>query len=140
MQRTRPAVIYPILLYTYQNVGCVPETGHLHVRFIDDQGEVYDATDAGTLEPVQPGKTTASRPLEINIPKDRKVTSLIIIQGFNQQTIPLVYPGTASPTSTPAPSGSASVTPGSLCLGSLILPLTVVGMAWAGMRLSRKQP
>jgi hypothetical protein len=133
-------VIFPILVYNYQNVGSVPETGHLHVKFVDDQGEVYDATDPGTMDPIQPGKTGANRPLEINIPKDRKVTSLVVVQGFNQQTIPLVYPGSASPTSTPAPSGTASGTPGGLCLGSLILPLTIVGMAWAGMRLSRKQP
>lgn len=132
------AVIYPILWYTYQNVGSVPEHGHLHVKLVDDQGEVYEATDPGTMEPVQPGKTTAPRPLEINIPKDRKVTALIIIQGFNQQTIPLVYPGTATPTSPPASSGTPTRGPGGICQGALLLPLTVVGLAWAGMRLSRK--
>jgi len=130
-------VIYPILWYAYQNVGSVPESGHLHVKFIDDQGQVYEKRDEGTLEPIQPGKTGAPRPIEINIPKDRKVTELVIVMGFNQQTIHLEYPGSASPTSTPAPSGSPVASPGGLCLGSLMLPLTIVGIAWAGIRLSR---
>ncbi len=132
------AVIYPILWYTFQNVGSVPESGHLHVKLIDDQGEVYEGTDPGTMEPVQPGKTTAPRPIEINIPKDRKITQLVVIMGFNEQSFPISYGGSTTPTPTQAPSGSASGTPGGFCLGSLILPLTIVGLAWAGVRLAKK--
>lgn len=132
-------VIYPVLWYTYQNVGSVPESGHLHVKFIDDQGEMYEKRDEGTLQPIQPGKTSAPRPIEVNIPKDRRVTELIIVQGFNQQTIHLEYPGSPTPMSTPAtPSASPTGGPGGLCAGALLLPLTIVGMAWAGIRLSRK--
>lgn len=132
-------VIYPVLWYAYQNVGSVPESGHLYVKFIDDRGQVYEKRDEGTLEPIQPGKTGAPRPIEINIPKDRKLTEMIIVMGFNQQIIRLEYPGTATPTATPAPSGSSPVaSPGGMCLGSLILPLTLVGIAWAGFRLTKK--
>ncbi len=132
-------VVYPILVYTYQNVGSVPEQGHLHVKFVDDHGDVYEATDPGTFYAVQPGKTTAPQPLEINIPKDRKLTELIVVQGFDEEIIPLSYPATPTPASTPAPQGSGSASPGSgLCAGALLLPLTLVGVAWAGIRLSRK--
>ncbi len=132
-------VIFPILWYNYQNVGSVPESGHLHVKFIDDQGQVYEGRDEGTLEPIQPGKTSAYRPIEINIPKDRRLTDLVIVMGFSQQTIHLDYPGSPTPTSTPAPSGGpASQGPGGLCPGALLLPLTLIGAAWAGVRLARK--
>jgi hypothetical protein len=134
-------VIYPILVYTYQNVGSVPESGHLHIKFLDDQGQVYEKRDEGTFDTVKPGATTASRLIEVNIPKDRRVTELIIVQGFNQQTIHLEYPGspTSAPTSTPAtPSASPTGSPGGICAGALLLPLTIIGIAWTGLRLSRK--
>ncbi len=51
-------VIFPILVYNYQNVGSVPESGHLHIKFMDDQGQVYEGRDEGTMQPVQPGTTT----------------------------------------------------------------------------------
>jgi hypothetical protein len=132
-------VVFVDLVYTYQNVGSVPESGHLHVKFLDDQGQVYEKRDPGTMAAVKPGTTTAPDMLEINMPKDRRVTELIILQGFNQQTIHLNYPGSATPTSTPVPSGvPASKGPGGLCPGALLLPLTLVGAAWAGVRLARR--
>jgi hypothetical protein len=130
--------VYPILVYTYQNVGTAPETGHLHVKFIDDQGQVYEDTDPGTFSAIAPGKTTASDFLEVAIPKDRKITQFVVIMGFNEQSFPISYGNAATPTPTQAPAGTASGTPGGFCLGSLVLPLTIVGLACAGFRLAKK--
>ncbi len=93
-------VIFPILVYIYQNVGRSLSPGHLHIKFMDDQGQVYEGRDEGTMQPVQPGTTTDRRTIEINIPKDRRVTDLVIVMGFSQQTIHLDYPGSATTTST----------------------------------------
>lgn len=133
------AVIFPILVYTYENRGTAAQNGHLHVRFIDDQGQSYDASDAGTMDPVAPGKTSSVRTLEINVPKDRKITELIVLLGLDEQTFKLDYPGLPTPAPTPVPTGTPSASPkGNVCIGSLVLPLTLVGMAWIGTRIVRK--
>jgi hypothetical protein len=132
-------VIFPILVYQYENHGTVAQSGHLQVRFVDDQGQSYDGNDAGTMESIKPGDTSSLRSIEINIPKDRKLTELIVVMGFDEQTFPLTYPGTPTPAPTPGPTGTPSASPkGNLCLGMVLLPLTVLGAAWIGTRVTRK--
>jgi len=133
-------VIFPVLVYTYENRGSVAQSGHLHVRFVDDQGQTYDGSDPGTMEKVQPGQTTTARTIEINIPKDRRITELVVIMGFEEQTIKINYPGTSTPTPTPASSAAPSTASpkGNACIGSLVLPLLIVGIAWAGFRMTKK--
>jgi hypothetical protein len=132
-------VIFPILVYNYENRGSVPQNGHLHVRFVDDQGQSYDGSDAGTMEQVQPGNTSSLRLIEVNIPKDRKVTELVVIMGFDEQTFKLYYPDMPTPTPTPAPTGTPSASPkGTICISAMLLPLTLVGATWIGKRVIRK--
>jgi hypothetical protein len=132
-------VIFPILVYNYENRGTVAQNGHLHVRFVDDQGQSYDGSDAGTMDPVQPGKTSSTRIIEVNIPKDRRVTELTVLLGFDEQTFKLYYPDMPTPTATPGPAGTPSASPkGNVCLGGLLLPLLLVGAVWIGRRVTGK--
>jgi hypothetical protein len=132
-------VIFPILVYAYENRGTVAQSGHLHVRFVDDQGQSYDGSDAGTMDPVKPGNSSSTRILEVNIPKDRRVTELHVLLGFDEQTFKLYYPDMPTPTATPAPTGTPSASPkGNICLGSVMLPLTLVGAAWMGPRAIKR--
>ena len=133
-------VIFPVLVYTYTNRGTVAQNGHLHVRFVDDQGQTYDGSDPGTMDAVQPGQTTGVRTIEINVPKDRKITELVVVMGFEEQTIKITYPGTTTPTPSPAPTAAAGTASpkGNACIGSVVLPLLIVGIAWAGFRITRK--
>jgi hypothetical protein len=132
-------VIFPILVYNYENRGTVAQSGHLHVRFVDNQGTSYDGSDAGTMDPVQPGNTSSTRIIEVNIPKDRKVTELHVVMGFDELIYPLNYPDTYTTTATPGPTGTPSSTPkGNFCIGLLLLPLTIVGAAWIGKRVVKK--
>jgi hypothetical protein len=132
-------VIFPILVYTYENHGTVSQSGHLHVKFVDDQGTSYDGTDAGTMDLVKPGNTSSTRIIEINIPKDRRITELHVIMGFEEQTIKLDYPGLPTPTVTPAATATASATPkGNFCISTVLLPLTLVGATWLGRRAIKR--
>jgi hypothetical protein len=132
-------VIFPVLVYTYENRGTVAQSGHLHVRFVDDQGISYDGSDAGTMDPVRPGNASSTRIIEVNIPKDRKVTELHVVMGFEDRTIPLNYPNMPTPTATPGPAGSASATPkGNLCISMVLLPLMLVSALWIGRRTIKK--
>lgn len=137
------AVVFPMVLYTYQNRGTISQYGHLQVQFIDDKGQIYNDTDYGTIFEVQPGNTSEVRFLEVNIPKERKVVELKIILGLDEVDIPISYQ-----VSTPAPGSTSSTgtTPsagpkGNVCIGSLVLPLLLVGIvsaAWAGRRIAKK--
>jgi hypothetical protein len=128
-------VIFPVLVYTYENRGTVAQNGHLHIRFVDDQGKTYEGSDAGTMDPVKPGNSSSTRLIEVNIPKDRKVTELHVVMGFEDETILLDYPDIPTPTATPAPVGSGSASPkGNVCISALLLPLTLVGATWLGRR------
>ncbi len=132
-------VIYPVLVYTYENRGTVAQNGHLHVRFVDDQGNSYDGSDAGTMDPVRPGDTSSTRIIEVNIPKDRKVTQLQVVMGFEEQTIPLNYPDMPTPTPAPGATGTASASPkGNFCISTVLLPLMLVGATWLGGRAIKK--
>jgi len=132
-------VIFPVLVYTYENRGTVAQNGHLHIRFVDDQGKSYDGSDAGTMDPVKPGNTSSTRLIEVNIPKDRKVTELHILMGFEEQTILLNYPDMPTPTATPGPAGTASASPkGNFCISMVLLPLMLVGVTWLGRRVIKR--
>ena len=132
-------VIFPVLVYSYENRGTVAQNGHLHVRFVDDQGKSYDGSDAGTMDSVKPGNTSSTRIIEVNIPKDRKVTQLQVVMGFEEQTIPLNYPDMPTPTPAPGATGTASASPkGNFCISTVLLPLMLVGATWLGGRAIRK--
>jgi hypothetical protein len=132
-------VIFPVLVYTYENHGTVAQNGHLHIRFVDDQGKTYEGSDAGTMDPVSPGNTSSTRLIEVNIPKDRKVTELHVVMGFEDETILLNYPDAPTPTATPAPAGTSSASPkGNFCISALLLPLTLVGATWLGRRAIKR--
>ncbi|HEY3272800.1 MAG TPA: hypothetical protein VGJ92_03500 [Methanocella sp.] len=132
-------VIFPVLVYTYENKGAVAQNGHLHVKFVDDQGNSYDGSDAGTMDPVRPGNTSSTRIIEVNIPKDRKVTELHIVMGFDEQTIMLNYPSTPTPAATQGATGTASASPkGNFCISTVLLPLILVGATWLGKRAIKK--
>jgi hypothetical protein len=132
-------VIFPVLVYNYENHGTSAMNGHLHVRFVDDQGTSYDGSDAGTMDPVQPGGTSSTRIIEVNIPKDRRVTELHVLMGFDEQTFMLNYPGVPTPTPTTAATATASATPkGNFCISTLLLPLTLVSAAFIGRRALKK--
>jgi hypothetical protein len=132
-------VIFPVLVYTYENRGTVAQNGHLHVRFVDDQGNSYEGSDAGTMDPVRPGNSSSTRLIEVNIPKDRRVTELHVVMGFEDQTILLNYPDMPTPTATPVPAGSASASPkGNFCISTVLLPLLIVGALWIGKRAVKK--
>lgn len=136
------AVLFPVLVYEFENHGSTSQTGHLYVIFTDDKGDTYEARDPGMLDPVKPGNKSSPRILEIAIPKDRKLTKLTVVQGFEQTDYELAYPSSSSPQPTSGPTGGASptggATPGQPCLGSLALPLLLVGGAWIGGRLLKK--
>ena len=133
-------VIFPILVYQYENHGTVAQSGHLKVRFVDDQGNTYNGDDAGTMALVRPGNTSSTRLIEVNIPKDRKVTELVVVMGFDEQTFKLDYPSaTTAPTATPGATETPSSSPkGNVCISMLVLPLTIVGAVWIGRRVSKK--
>lgn len=132
-------VIFPVLVYNYENRGTVAQNGHLHVRFVDDHGESYDGSDAGTMDPVRPGNTSSMRLIEVNIPKDRKVTEVHVLLGFDEQTFKLYYPDTPTPTATPGPTGTPSASPkGNICLSAVLLPLVLVGAVWIGRRTIKR--
>jgi hypothetical protein len=133
------AVIYPILSYTYENHGTVPQNGHLNVRFVDDLGQSYEGKDDGTMDTIAPGKTSSTRTIEINIPKERKLTGLVVIMGFEEVTYPIDYPDLQTPTATPEPGEASSASPtGTVCIGAMLLPLVLVGTVWIGKRMARK--
>lgn len=132
-------MLWPVLVYTYENHGSVPQEGHLHVIFTDNKGDTYEKTDPGMLNPVQPGNVSSSRLIEIALPKDRTLTKMTVIQGFEQTDYDLAYPPgspSASPAASSSPSGSSA--PGKFCLGSLVLPLMLVCAAWAGKQIVKK--
>ena len=131
------AVWFAELIYEYDNHGPAPETGHLHVTFIDDQGQSHEVRDEGTFYQVPPNGTSGYRFLEINFPKGRKLVQLNVILGFDTVTIPLNYPGTSTPTPTSGatPAGSPA---GGICAGAVLLPLALVGSVWIGRWLTRK--
>jgi hypothetical protein len=132
-------VIFPVLVYTYENRGTVAQNGHLHVRFVDDLGNIYDGSDAGTMDPVKPGNTSSTRIIEVNVPKDRRITELHVVMGFDEQTFMLNYPGMPTATATPGASGTASASPkGNFCISMVLLPLMLVGATWLGRRVIKK--
>lgn len=124
-------LVFPILVYEYENHGTVARHGHLHVRFLDDQGQSYEAIDAGTFHSIQPGKKSIHS-IEINIPKDRRLTSLTLVMGTEEQTFTLDYPDMPTPTATP---GAFPASPkGNICISAALLPLAIIGAAWIGTR------
>jgi hypothetical protein len=132
-------VIFPVLVYNYENHGTVAQNGHLHVRFVDDQGQTYEGNDAGTMDTVPPGNTSSMRLIEVNIPKDRKITELVVVMGFDEQTFPLNYQDAPAPTATPVPAGTPSASPtGNICISTVLLPLILVGAAWTGKWFTKK--
>jgi hypothetical protein len=132
-------VLFPVLVYNYENNGTVAQTGHLHVRFTDDHGQTYDGRDAGTMAQIQPDSISSIDFIEINIPKDRKITELTVIMGFKEQTIPIDYPDMPAPTPAPTSNATPSASPtGTICISTMLLPLTLIGVAWAGTRMARK--
>ena len=118
--------IWPKLLFTYKNTANTPNYGHLEIKFVDDQGNTYARTD-DTMNHLQPGQTSEMRFLEAAVPKDRKIVSVQIKEGFDTTTFPLTYnPGTSSSNNNNPIASSLPFEQG-CCLGPLLLPLVAVG-------------
>jgi hypothetical protein len=133
-------VVFPVLVYQYENHGNISQGGHLKVRFTDDKGQSYTGDDAGMMDMIKPGSTSSTRLIEVNIPKDRKVTEITVILGFDEQTFPISDSNAVTPTATSAgPTAQGSASPkGNLCISMVLLPLVVVGVTWFGTRAIRK--
>jgi len=136
--------LFAVLVYNYENHGSTPQTGHLNIAFLDDNGTWYPAVDPGTLSPVGPGQTSYRSTLEIAFPKDRKLVGYKFVKGFQETDFSLPYympsgSPTATPTSQPSAStgGSATPTP-ALPAGAAVLMLIIAGTALAGRRLIRR--
>lgn len=133
-------VVYPVLVYNYENHGTVPMRGHLHARFVDDQGTIYDGVDAGEIGLIPPGGTSSTWIIEVNIPKDRKLTEITFVRGLEPETTYVInYPD--MPTPTPAPTAGASASPspkGNFCISTVLLPLTLLGVTWLGRRAIKR--
>lgn len=138
--------IWPTLDYYYENTGPRSENGHLTVKFMDDKGDEYKVSDAGTLMTVDPGTRSENRYMGVHVPKDRKIVRLTIVQGFDETPIDLVYPSatavkSATPTAQAAGNqpGGTGTPAGKLCLGSWALPLLLGGVVvlGTGLRFTR---
>jgi hypothetical protein len=133
-------VVYPVLVYNYENHGTVPATGHLHARFVDDQGTIYDGVDAGEIGQIPPGGTSSTWIIEVNIPKDRKITEITFVRGLEPETTyTITYPATPTPSPVPTATPAASAArKGNFCISTVLLPLLLVGAAWLGGRAIKR--
>lgn len=133
-------VVYPVLVYNYENHGTIPMNGHLHARFVDDQGTIYDGIDAGEIGLIPPGGTSSTWIIEINIPKERKITEITFVRGLEEEPTYIInYPATPTPTPVPTATPVASTAPkGNFCISTVLLPLLLVGATWLGRRAIKR--
>ncbi len=126
--------IWPKLLFSYTNKGSSADTGHLYIKFHDDQGNTYSKTDV-TMNMILPGQTSEMRFLEVPVQKDRKIKGFEIVEGFNSTYYPIEYQ--AASTTTPGqgiPIISNLPITQNCCCASLLLPLLAIGAVFIARR------
>lgn len=136
----QPDMKYYQLIYNFENIGDTEDRGFIQPTFIDSSGSQYRYMEYTSVN-VRPHHTSADHFIEMPVPKDRIITKIVFIDGFDNHTFNLANPAS---TSSPAPSGSptASATPApgangwSDCLP--LIPFAMAGgIAGAGIVINR---
>lgn len=124
--------IWPKVVFQYENTGTSPLTGNFYIAFTDANGNLYldknkkPYTDI-TMNEIQPGQKSDVRFLEAAVPKDVKVTQVVIYdEGLKERMrIDIPYGQAVTPTSTPGSSPS-------ICALPAVLPFLVIGALFLG--------
>lgn len=128
---------WPILTFQYENYGTQQVAGRLHAQFVDDAGSIYDKPDIYMGGPIYPGKKSPPVTLEIAMPKDRKLTGLIVIDEWTnkQVLIPIEYPSVINSLTPGSP--SEMVIEGDTLRNLFFIPIILVIVGLVGWYIAK---